>query len=211
MLTVQQFAQLKLPERSTGEMMHLGSAAGFCLSASDAIATFELTPQHFSDAQDMDRAVRGNRLWMWEERTTLNTDTPTLIRASSSLVHLLEHTPGAGPYQRQALEVLETFFPTYSLCFNDYLLSGYATAEEFLEKDNSPDAFRIDEAGLQKAIETNAIWTLVEQVSSVTHWGAADLETLLAQAFMQHPVLARHRSLEETLASPAPRKTTPRF
>lgn len=211
MLTVQQFAQLKLPERSTGEMMHLGSAAGFCLSASDAIATFELTPQHFSDAQDMDRAVRGNRLWMWEERTTLNTDTPTLIRASSSLVHLLEHTPGAGPYQRQALEVLETFFPTYSLCFNDYLLSGYATAEEFLEKDNSPDAFRIDEAGLQKAIETNAIWTLVEQVSSVTHWGAADLETLLAQAFMQHPVLVRHRSLEETLVSPTPRKTIPRF
>jgi hypothetical protein len=211
MLTVHQFAQLKLPERSTGEMMHLVSAAGFCLSASDAIASCALTPQHFPDAQDMDRAVRSNRLWMWEERPILNTDTPTLIRASSSLVHLLEHTPGAGPYQRQALEVLETFFPTYSLCFNDYLLSGYATAEEFLKKDNSPDAFRIDEAGLQKAIETNAIWTLVEQVSSVTHWGAADLETLLAQAFMQHPVLARHRSLEETLVSPTPRKTIPRF
>ena len=211
MISADQFSQLRLPDRSAGGMLHLGSAAGFCLSASDAISVFDLKESHFADPEDMERARHSNQLWMWEERTTNDTDTPTLIRASSSLVHLLEHTPGAGPYQRQALEVLETFFPTYSLCFNDYLLSGYATAEEFLKKDNSPDAFRIDEAGLQKAIETNAIWTLVEQVSSVTHWGAADLETLLAQAFMQHPVLARHRSLEETLVSPTPRKTIPRF
>lgn len=211
MISVDQFSQLRLPDRSAGEMLHLGSAAGFCLSANDAISVFDLKESHFADPKDMERARRSNQLWMWEERTTNDTDTPTLIRASSSLVRLLGNAPGAGPGQRLALETFEALFPTYSLCFNDYLLSGYASAEEYLSKGVALDAFQSDEDELEKAADTNSIWTLVEQVSSSTYWGAANLETLLRRAFENHPLVLRHRALEEALTAPSPRKTNPRF
>lgn len=210
MITANHFAQLKLPERTSADILHLSSAKGYCMSAKDAVVNFDLLPSHFSSHEDMVMAIRSDRLWMWEERTIRDTDTPTFIRAGSSLPHLLSQVPGSGQ-QQEILEAFEALFPTYSLCFNDHLLAGYATVQDFVKSEENRAAFCGREGSLRKAIERNCAWTLVEQVSSTVHWAAAELDEVLRLAFEHHPVLRRQRELEAVLEDPTPRKNGPRF
>lgn len=211
MLTDAHFAQLKLPERTSADILLLSSAKSYGMSAHVAVVDFSLLPSHFSSHEDMLLAIHSDRLWMLEERSSRDTDMPRKIRAGSSLSHLLGQVSGADVHPQEALDTFEALFPTCSLFFNDHLLSGYHTVQDFVKNEENKALFCGREENLRKSIESNAVWTLMDQASCTLRWAAAELDEVLRLAFEHHPVLKRQRELEAALEDPTPRKNGPRL
>ena len=208
----QAFTSLALPAFDPSRAFYLNSVAGFELTAESAIETLKLGPAFFPDPEDRKLARRLNSVWMWEEMGNPNNDQRHVGAASSLPKLLAPHAPpGQEENQRLGAELYAQLFPKVSLCHCDFLETGHDTAKGFLESDDVYNGFFGDTPDLQKAVESNVIWTMVNMTASRTLYAASSLEGVLARAWEHDPRLALQARLESGLPTPKPAPKMGRF
>lgn len=208
----QAFTSLALPAFDPSRAFYLNSVAGFELTAESAIETLKLTSAFFSDPEDQQLARRLNSVWMWEEMGSPNNDQRHVGAASSLPKLLAPHAlPGQEEKQRLGADLYARLFPKVSLCHCDFLETGHDTVKGFLKSDDVYDGFFGDTPDLQKAVESNVIWTMVSMTASRTLYAASSLERVLTRAWEHDPRLALQARLESGLPTPKPVHKMGRF